>query len=747
MDKRYLHQDHEQKIYHLWESAQAFNPDSDNQPAKKSSTSDATKPFCILMPPPNANDPLHIGHAMFVTLEDILIRYHRMLGDDTLWLPGTDHAGIETQFVFEKKLKLKNQSRFDFDRETLYQMIWDYVQENSDVAVSQLKKIGASADWSRFKFMLDEDIVKIVIETFQELAEQNLIYRDVKLVNYCTHCGTGFSELEINHIERKAPLYYMKYGPFTLATTRPETKFGDTAIAVHPDDKRYQKYIGKEVEVEGLNGKFKLKVVADEYVDPKFGTGVVKITPAHDFNDFEVWQRHQNEIPGPKQVIDYRGHMTAAAGPYEGMYLKKARREIVKDMQQKGFMVKIDENYHHSVGTCYRCGTVIEPLPLPQFFIKVKPLTQKALQSLDKKEVKVYGAGHDKILRHWLENLRDWNISRQITWGIRMPVWYSTDNPEIHVVFINNKKERIEGLLKDILDLYKGNYSLEEVSKGLQELRAPVDAKYTISPTSPGENFIQETDTFDTWFSSAQWTYTTLQTNKPDDFNRFYPTDVMETGYDILPFWVMRMLMMGLNKTNNVPFKNVYLHGLVRDAKGQKMSKSKGNTINPLDIIDQYGADALRMALVIRSSAGLDKSVGVGDFKAARNFTNKLWNAARFILMSEKSDSLGKDDQKYLEKLSTLTRQITKQLDDFKIGLAAETLYNEFWHWFCDECIEKSKSGEISQAALIQGLTTFLKLLHPFIPFITESIWGALKEENILTKTDEDLLIVTNWPV
>ena len=624
-------------------------------------------------------------------------------------------------------------------------MIWDYVQENSDVAVNQLKKLGASADWSRFKFMLDKDIVKIVTQTFQELADQKLVYRDVKLVNYCTHCGTGFSELEINHKEQKSPLYYMKYGPFTLATTRPETKFGDTAIAVHPDDKRYQEYIGQEVEVEGLNGLFKLKVIADEYVDPEFGTGVVKITPAHDFNDFEVWQRHQDEIPGPKQIIDYRGHMTAEAGPYAGMYLKKARQEIVKDMQEKGLMVKIDEDYKHSIGTCYRCGTVIEPLPLPQFFIEVKPLTEKALQALDEGKVKVHGAGHDKILKHWLENLHDWNISRQIVWGIRMPVWYSTDNSNIHVVFIKNN-ERIEGTLKELLNLYEGKYSLDEIEKGLQELRAPVNIKYIISPTSPGENYLQETDTFDTWFSSAQWPYTTLQTGQLNDFSRFYPTNVMETGYDILPFWVMRMLMMGLNKTNDVPFKNVYLHGLIRDAKGQKMSKSKGNTINPLEKIEQYGADALRMALVIRSSAGLDKSVGDGDFKATRNFTNKLWNATRFILMSEKSETKGTGDTEYLEKLSTITQEITRQLNDFKIGLAAETLYNEFWHWFCDECIEKSKAGEISQSTLIKGLITFLKLLHPFIPFVTESIWQTLQKEGFVDKKDSGLLIVSNWP-
>lgn len=420
---------------------------------------------------------------------------------------------------------------------------------------------------------------------------------------------------------------------------------------------------------------------------------------------------------------------------------------MVKDLEKKGLLIKIDENYKHSIGTCYRCGTVIEPLPLPQFFIKVKPLTEKALQALDKGEVGVHGAGHDKILRHWLENLRDWNISRQIVWGIRMPVWYSTDSSNIHVVFIDKGGERIEGILNDILDLYKGKYLLSEVNEGLQEIRAPIDTKYVISPTSPGENYLQETDTFDTWFSSAQWPYTTLMTNQPDDFSRFYPTNVMETGYDILPFWVMRMLMMGIHKTGKIPFKDIYLHGLIRDAKGQKMSKSKGNTINPLKIIDQYGADALRMALVIRSSAGLDKSVGEGDFKAARNLTNKLWNATRFIIMSDKENTEGNEDEAYLKKLNSVTKEVTKQLNDFKIGLAGETLYNEFWHWFCDKCIEKSKAGEISRAALIQGLITFLKLLHPFIPFVTETIWQTLCQEKIIDSGDHDsLLALSNWP-
>lgn len=771
MDKHYQHQDHEQKIYDLWEKQDAFNPDNPAQPAQraKKATQEEPRPFTILMPPPNANDPLHIGHAMFATLEDIMIRYHRMLGDDTLWLPGTDHAGIETQFVFEKKLKKKDQSRFDFNRDDLYQQIWEYVQENSDVAVNQLKKLGVSADWSRFKFMLDEEIVKIVTNTFFQLAKDDLLYRDVRLVNYCTHCGTGFSELEVKHVEKKAKLYYMQYGPFTLATTRPETKFGDTAVAVHPDDKRYQQYIGQTITVQGglvtpenPDGTFKLKVIADEYVDPEFGTGVVKITPAHDFNDFEVWQRHQNEIPGIKQCIDYRGHMTDMAGKYAGMYLKKARREVVKDLEEKGLMVKIDDNYTHNVGTCYRCGTVIEPLPLPQFFVKVKPLTEKALKALDDGETKVHGAGHDKILRHWLENLKDWNISRQIVWGIRMPVWYDTSHKDIHVVFINSNQERVEGTLQEVASIYDGKYSLQEISAGLQELRAPVGTKYVISTTSPGDNYIQETDTFDTWFSSSQWPFTTLMAGS--DFDRFYPTSVMETAYDILMFWVMRMMMMGIYKTGKTPFKDVYLHGLIRDAKGQKMSKSKGNTVNPLDVVDQYGADALRLALVIRSSAGLDRSVGISDFKAARNFTNKLWNATRFILINYENstdnakgggEKAGSDktaagesaplDQEFLERLDKVVSTVSHQLDAFKIGLAAETLHNEFWHWFCDESIENTKSNKISQQVLIQGLLAFLKLLHPFIPFITETIWSQLKEEKIIDQ-NEQLLIMTEWP-
>ena len=793
MDKTYDHKQHEEKIYAQWEKSGAFSPDftkassgkPNNDPKAKTlraGDSPSRRPYTIIMPPPNANDPLHIGHAMFVTVEDILIRYHRMKGEAALWLPGTDHAGIETQFVFEKKLKKEGNSRFDFDRQTLYRMIWDYVQENSGMAVTQMKKLGASADWSRFKFTLDQDIVSLVIATFIKLHQDGLVYRDLKLVNYCTHCGTAFSDLEVKHVERKDPLYYMKYGPFTLATVRPETKFGDTALAVNPKDKRYQKWIGQEVDAVGLLGQFKIKVIADEVVDPEFGTGVVKVTPFHDPNDWDIWQKHKSEMPLPKQVIDFTGKLNEHTGKYNGLKVKQARKIVAEDLAKNGLMDKVDANYTHTVGVCYRCGYDIEPLPLPQFFIKVAPLTKVALQALKEKRTLVYGAGHDKILVHWLKNLKDWNISRQIVWGIRLPVWYSiTDNPDMEITFLDKNKT----LLSDKLPKLLKDHTLEQIKAGLQSLKASINASFVISQNSPGDNFLQDTDTFDTWFSSAQWPFATLMTsdkkqvisNKQknnikqqidsdlspvtshlshnSDFEHFYPTSLLETGYDILPFWVMRMLFMGLYMTNEVPFEKVYLHGLVRDEKGHKMSKSKGNVINPLDIVDKYGADALRMALVMSTTAGKDSNTGETKIRGMRNFTNKIWNAARFIIMNlenSKSEALNskqiqnsnfqnsKTDEEFYKKLNEVIKTVTKQLDDLKIGLAAETLYNEFWHWFCDISIEQTKRGELSMKALTEGLATFLKLLHPFVPFVTEAIWEKLPQKK------SELLISSPWP-
>ncbi len=745
LDTQYQAKNHESQIYKLWLEHDCFNPDSQINQELRKNLKNEEESFSVIMPPPNANDPLHVGHAMFVSIEDIMVRFARMQGKDTVWIPGTDHAGIETQFVFEKKLKKDGQSRFNFDRDTLFKMIWDYVGENSAIAVDQIKKLGASADWGRYKFTLDQDIVKTVLETFVKMNEDGLVYRTNRLVNFCPKCGTAFSNLEVDHKEQSTSLYYIKYGPFVLATTRPETKFGDTGLAVNPNDKRYQQYIGQEVEVDGLNGKFKLKVIADDFVDMEFGTGVVKITPYHDFNDFAAWQRHKNELPEPIQIVDFEGRLTEAAGKYAHLKVAVAREQVAKDLEEKGLLVKVEKNYHNNLSVCYRCGNPIEPLPLPQFYIKVKGLTEAVVKKLDQGEIKVFGAGHDKILRHWLETLEDWNISRQIVWGIRLPIWYEIDqNQNAMITFVDEQKQRISGKLGDLLK----KHSIKSIKNGLQNISAEIGAKYLVSQENPGEKYLQETDTFDTWFSSSQWPFVTLINNKPGDFDRFYPTTTMETAYDILMFWVMRMLMMGIYKTGKTPFKNVYLHGLIRDSKGQKMSKSKGNVVNPMDISEKYGTDALRMALVIRSSAGLDKSVSDGDFKAARNLSNKLWNASRFILITkaEKKEEQAKNcqnDELFSKKLQEIAKEITKNLNALQIGVAADTLYNEFWHWFCDQCIEESKKGLINQELMFNGLQVFLKLLHPFMPFVTEAIWQELVKEKIV---DEKVLASSAWP-
>lgn len=753
MNSRYDHQHHEEKIYALWRELDAFNPDSELNQTRPNKTD---KTFTIMMPPPNANDALHIGHATFLSLEDIMIRYHRMLGDDTLWLPGTDHAGIETQFLYEKKLKKNKQSRFDFDRQTLYQNIWDYVQENSDVAVNQMKRIGASADWSRFRFMLEPELVDIVLNTFKNLHDQDLVYRDQQLVNYCTNCGTSFSELEVEYQDQDTPLYYVKYpmadNPaehIIIATVRPEPIFADTHLAVHPKDEKNHHLIGKHV-LNPITDQ-KMTIIADEFVDPDFGTGIVKLTPAHDPHDFEVAKKHDLPI---NQAFDLEGKLTPLAGKYAGMRIKKARAEIVEELKSKDLIDHIDEKYHNRIGCCYRCKRPLEPLPLPQFFVRVRPLVEPILKDLEAGNFTVHGAGHDKILKHWLENLRDWNISRQIVWGIQMPIWYDvTQYPETMATILSHTEDgKKQVITASIAELQEKGHSLEDIRQKLQTLRPPANAEYTVQTDSPGENFIRETDTFDTWFSSSQWPFSTLQSLGTDEFNRFYPTQVMETGYDILPFWVMRMLFMGKFATGKLPFTDVYLHGLVRDEKGLKMSKSKGNVINPLEIIDEFGADSLRMALTIRSSAGLDKSVGRADFKAMRNFTNKLWNASRFILLMAEEQGLDENtkkpgDESFQKQLNATVAEITQQLNDFKLGLAAETAYNQFWHWFCDECIEATKDGQISLFKLTQGLLTFLSILHPFVPFVTEAIWQTMAEDENLEKLlPAKTAIGSAWP-
>jgi valyl-tRNA synthetase len=744
MDSRYNHADTEENMYALWEAQHVFTPPDGNE-----AKANKQHPYTIIMPPPNANDPLHVGHAMFVTVEDILIRHKRMQGFAALWLPGTDHAGIETQYVFEKKLAKTGKSRFQFDRKTLFSMIWEYVAENSGTAVSQMKQLGASADWSRQKFTLDDDCVALTLETFEKLHKDGLLYREERLVNYCTKCGTAYSELEINHIDKKDQLYFVAYAiegnvrePLVVATVRPETIFADVAIAIHPTHPRAAELLGKKV-INPLNQQL-LPVITDEVVDPEFGTGALKITPAHDHTDYDIGKRHNLPLIC---AIGFDGKLNEHTKPgYTGLKVLLAREKAVAELDEVGALVKT-ESYDHAVGTCYRCGLAIEPLPLAQFFISVKPLVDQVLIALEKQETVIYGAGHDKILRHWLTNLKDWNISRQIVWGIRMPVWYKIEkldhsNQAIVVKFVNQVGEMVTGFIQDLLN----TYPLSEIESGLQTLSAPKEADYVISREKPGDDYLQETDTFDTWFSSAQWPVNTLKTSKPGDFDFYYPTSVMETGYDILPFWVMRMMLMGQYLTGKMPFEKVYLHGLVRDEKGQKMSKSKGNVMNPLDLVEKYGADALRMALVMSTTAGHDSAMGETKVRGMRNFTNKIWNAARFVKLQleEKESPATKQKTKnydglFRERLEQVVRTITKQLDDMKIGLAAETAHNEFWHWFCDEAIEQCKRGEISIDVLYEGLLIWLKLLHPFMPFVTESIWQEIS-------TDKKLLAIQSWP-
>ncbi|MCX8009382.1 MAG: class I tRNA ligase family protein, partial [Patescibacteria group bacterium] len=481
MEPTYNPKEHEGAIYKLWELSRAFSPSNDQ-----------TKPsFTIIMPPPNANDPLHIGHAMFLTIEDIFIRYHRMKGDATLWLPGADHAGIETQFVFEKKLKKEGKSRFNFDRATLFQMIWDYVQENAGIAKSQMKNIGASADWERFTFTLDPKVVHHVIETFKSLHDKQYIYRDLRLINYCTRCGTGYSDLEAKHETRKDPLIYIHYGPFTIATVRPETKFRDTALAVNPKDKRYKAHIGKTYTIQGLLGPIQMTVIADPDVDPQFGTGMMKVTPAHDFHDFELGKQYNLPIT---PIIDVDGRMNfrwflddpayssvaekykQRAVMYHGLPAAKVRQIMIDHLKEDGLIETIDESYEHTVAVCYRCGSVLEPLPLPQFFLSVKPMTDKVIKALKEKRVIIHGPGYDKILLHWLKNLKDWNISRQIVWGIRIPVWYAVTGYEsdITVIFLDEKKHIQRGTLDEILK----TFSLHEVKQGLQQIYAKETVPY-----------------------------------------------------------------------------------------------------------------------------------------------------------------------------------------------------------------------------------------------------------------------------
>jgi valyl-tRNA synthetase len=738
MDKVYNHQEHEEKIYSYWEKTNCF----------VGKIIKNKRPFTIILPPPNANAPLHMGHAMYV-VEDILCRYHRMLGEPTLFLPGTDHAGIETQYVFEKKLKKEGKSRFDFDRQTLYRMINAYVKENRGIAKNQMKKLGFSLDWTRERYTLDPKILPTVLETFKKLYLDGLVYRAEKIVNYCTQCGTAFSDLEIIYEERRDPLYYLRYGPFVLATVRPETKFGDTAVAVHPLDKRYQKLIGTEFIYQSLIGPRKIRVVADEAVDPEFGTGAVKVTPAHDPNDFEIAKG--NNLPLIK-IIGLDGRLTKLAGRFSGLTIAEARKAVVEELQRKGDLVKIDKNYVHRVGLCYRCKNIIEPMVIPQWFIKIQPLAQPAIEAVKKNEVKIFPPRFKKIYLDWMKNIKDWNISRQIVWGPRIPAWYCLNcNPDIKINFLDKNQKSISGIFKEL----KNKYSFKEIKQGLQSLNAPLKANYEVEelkrcPRCQGNHFLQETDTFDTWFSSGQWPLTTLGVNinnlakSSPDFKYFYPTSVLDTMWDILFFWVARMIMLGLYLAKDVPFRVAHMHSRVIDVKRKKMSKSRGNVVDPIKMVEKYGADALRMALVFGTAPASDIVVTEEKIKSMRNFANKVWNIGRFIMgkleatgykkyddlpsYSESLKGLQPEDKKIVKDFNLTTKEVTQAIESYHFGLASEKIYEFIWHRFADQYLEASKERIQADDKIVFSVLRYLylnclKLLHPFMPFVSEAIW------------------------
>lgn len=748
MEKTYDHKKHEEEVYTMWEEGDYFSAERD--PDKD--------PYTIILPPPNASGKMHTGNALMIAIEDLLIRWKRMKGFEALWVPGTDHAGFETQITFERKLKEKGKSRFDFDRDTLYQKIWKFVQENKSQIEDQIRSMGASVDWTRYKFTLEKDSIDTVVSTFEKLHDDELVYRDDYMVNYCPICGTTFADLEVKHKEKKDPLYYIKYPIknsddfLVVATVRPETIFGDTAVAVHPDDKRYKKFIGKTALIPLT--KREVSIIKDKMVDREFATGAVKITPAHDPNDFEAGKRHGLEAIS---VINLNGEMKmpedSVFKEIENMTAKKARERTVEKLEKEGFIKKVDKNYKHSLSVCYKGGHTIEPTILPNWFIKVDPLKKPAHEAVKKGSVKIHPEWQEVKYHRWMEEMHDWPISRQVVWGIRIPAWYDiAKNPELQVTFLTSEGENISGKIKKLLE----DYSFEEIEEGLQTLIAPKNAEYKISKEKPEGKFLQETDTFDTWFSSGQWPLITLGYPDSKDFKYFYPTSVLETGWDILRLWISRMIMFGIYLTDKPPFKDVYLHGIVRAIDGKKMSKSLGNVINPEEYQEEYGTDALRMGLIAGTAAGKDFNFPHDKVIAYRNFANKIWNMARFIniMLDEIEDKipsyseidkrkLKTKDKNILKKLDKTTKSIDKNLEKYRFADAAESIYHFVWDEVASKYLESVKDREDKKEALSVLNYVFassLKLLHPFMPFVTEAIW-----KNIPGKGKKPL-IASSWP-
>ena len=728
--KAYNAGDVEDRIYKFWSSKGYFTPNIDH----------SKRPFTIIMPPPNVTGELHLGHAITASLEDILARWHRMLGEPTLWLPGKDHAGIATQWVVEQQLAREGTSRQEIGREKFLERVWEWVGKYGNTIDEQHKRLGASCDWSRLSFTLDSDPSRAVRTTFVKLYDKGLIYRGERTINWCPRCSTALSDLEVEHRETEGGLYYIRYplasgeGHVTVATTRPETMLGDTAVAVHPDDARYRPLVGREV-ILPIMGR-RIPIVADTAIDPQFGTGALKVTPGHDPTDFEIGQRQNLPIV---TVIGPGGNMTSEAGQYAGHERFKAREGIIKQLQDEGLLEKT-EPYHHSVGHCQRCKTVVEPLVSTQWFMNVgrhdqpDSIAGRAYMAVTKGRIRIVPERFTKVYLNWLENIRDWCISRQLWWGHRIPVWYCED---------------------------------------CKELTAPVADPNECSHCK-SRNFYQDPDVLDTWFSSALWPHSTLGwPDETEDLGYFYPTTVMETGYDILFFWVARMIMMGLENTGQEPFTTVFLHGLIRDTQGVKMSKTKGNVMDPLQLIDQFGTDALRFALTTGSAPGNDIRLGESKLEAARNFANKLWNASRFVMTSVEGaefsrlagwyrlptpgetdsaeDDLPLEDRWILHRLNSVIDSVDRSMKGFEIGEAQLAIYEFLWGDYCDWYIEMVKvrlraGDQTALPVLAHVLERTLRLLHPFMPFITEEIWHNLLKRLPEEESLPDSIMISPYP-
>lgn len=714
----------EEKIYKLWQESGFFTPENLPDGRKEK--------FVTYIAPPNITGELHMGHALELTIQDIIVRMKRMRGYKTLWLPGTDHAGIAAQNVVEKQLAKESTNRHALGREKFLERMWQWKEKYGGAILEQLKKLGCSVDWSRLRFTMDPDYQKAVQEAFIHYYKKGWIYQGERVINWCVRCATGISDLEVNHVPEKAKLYFIKYGPFSLATVRPETKLGDTALAVHPNDKRYKKHVGKELEIESVDNtvplsqaaklkKIKIIVVADEAVDPKFGTGIIKVTPAHDLTDFEIAQRHS--LPSVK-IIDEQGRMNENAGTrYRGLKTSEAREQIVKDLEAIGLIEKI-EDYEHNVARCDRCNSVIEPLPSKQWFLKMKNLSKLALDAVEKGKVKIHPARWKIPYRNWLKNVRDWNISRQLWWGHRLPVWYH--EPKC-IPKLGQEKE-IEKCL--------------EIKVSIEEPKCDYcNAKY-----------IQSEDVLDTWFSSALWPFATLgwpntcvnikhqkfntqkcQAKKDSDLGKYYPGNFITSDRGILFLWQVRMIFSGIEFTGKPPFKDVYIHATVLTKDGKRMSKSLGTGINPLELIEKYGADALRFGLAYQTTELQDMRFNEDVIMMGKKFANKLWNIARYVEGKTKSQvsnpkfkKITESEIPIIKKLNRLAKSVAENIESYKFGEAAHDLYDFVWHDFADKYIEESKNKDDPEtlAALTHLLMGCLKLLHPFMPFVTEEIWS-----------------------